>query len=116
MIVDPDGAKFERVSGAHSFEDIARPDRGCQTVHNIIGLCQCLFFSLEAAHDDDGAEDLVLHNLSIVALFGNHRWLEEKALLETSDAGAFATDQNIGPGAQCPFDIALNALALARRD
>src|SRR5258708_29604449 len=40
MIVDPDGPKLQSIAGPHRLEDIACPDRSCQTKTTSLALCK----------------------------------------------------------------------------
>src|SRR6266567_5269241 len=112
MVVDPDRTELENSAGMHRLVDVFGPDRSRQAVDNAVGVLQDLFFGLEATDNDDRAEYFALHNLRILAVLSNHRWLEEETLLETRDSGSLATSENIRTSAQSTLDVALYAVAL----
>src|SRR5579883_2722311 len=116
VIVDPDGASLDGAAGAHGLENVTRPDGGRQTIDNAVGLLQDLFFGVEAAHDYHRTKDLVLHDLGVVAVLGDHRWLEEEAALQASHTSSFAAGENVAAAAQGALNKALNGGALPGGD
>src|SRR5438270_433733 len=116
MVVDPDGTELERTTGSHGFENVFCPDRGGQTIDDIIGFRQYFFFCLEAADDDNRTEDFMLHNLGVVAVLGNHCRLEEETFLQTGDCSTLAACYNVSSCTQGSLYEAFNVIALGGRD
>src|SRR5579884_1876737 len=116
MVVDPYCAELERTTGSHRFENVLCPDRGRQTVDDIVGFRQYFFFCLEATDNDDRAEDFMLNNFGIVAVLGNHCWLKEEALLQTGNDGTLAARYNVSSCTQGSLHKAFNVIALGGRD
>src|SRR6266566_4121545 len=116
VVVDPDGAELQGAAGAHGREDVGCPDGRGQAKDDIVGFLQYFFLCAEAADDDDGAKDFILHNLGVVAVFGDDGRLEEKALLQTRHGGAPAACDDIGAVAQRTLDEALNGRTLGGGD
>src|SRR5438874_12045162 len=116
MIVDPDRTELEHATGSHGFENVLCPDGGSQAIDDIVGFREHFFLCLEAADDDDRAEDFMLDYLGIVAVLSNHSWLEEEALLQTGNGGTLAARYNVGSCTQGSLYKALNVIALGGRD
>src|SRR6266536_2657604 len=116
VVVNPDGAELEHFAGTNGFIDVTSPDGCCQAVDDIVGFCQGLFFSLEAADDDDRTKHFGLHDFGVVAILCDNGWFEEEALLAACNDGTFATCDNIGSGTQCTFDKSFNVITLAGGD
>ena len=57
-VIDPDDSGTQRLYGAHGFVDVARPDRGGESVRRIVGDFHRVFFAFEWNHRSDWTEDL----------------------------------------------------------
>src|SRR5258708_31419901 len=90
VIVDPYGAKLQHLAGVHGPEDVGSPDGSGQAVDHVVGFAQHLFLSAEADDDDNRAEDLIRHDLSIAVVWRDHGWFKAEAFLPTRDVGALA--------------------------
>src|SRR5260370_15599662 len=73
-------------------------------------------FGAEAGDGDDRAKDLVLQNLSIVAVLRNDGWFKEKAFLQPWDSGSLATCHDVCAIAQGTLNKALDGGTLGGRD
>src|SRR5438132_8566558 len=116
VIVDPHCTKLQHPAGAHGLEDVGSPDRGGQAVDHIVSFSQHFLFGAEAGDDDDRAKDLVLHNLSIVAILRNDGWFKEEAFLQPWDSGSLATCHDVCAIAQGTLNKALDGGTLGGRD
>src|SRR5215510_685366 len=56
-VIDPDDASSQRLHGAERFEDVARPDGGCETVRRIVGYLDCVLLAFKRDNGRDRAED-----------------------------------------------------------
>ena len=92
VAVDPDGARLEPVGHSDGGVEVCGVDGGGKTVGGLVASFDDLVFSLELAYRADGAEDLLLHNLHVVADTGEDGWLDEVALV----ALALTTSLNLG--------------------
>src|SRR6266487_3068743 len=116
MVIDPHCAKLQHFARTHSLENIGGPDRSSEAIDHIVGFPQYFLFGTEATYHNNRTEDFILHNLSIIAVFRNDGWLEEEALLHTSNAGALATCYNVCAIAQSTLNEAFNGGTLGSRD
>jgi hypothetical protein len=62
VAVDPDGAGLELVGDGDGAGDVLGEDGGGEAVEAVVGLAEDVGFVGELGDDDDGAEDLLLHD------------------------------------------------------
>ena len=79
MVVDPHRAELQRARRAHRAADVARPHRRGEAVVDAVRPGERLVLVVEPLHRHDGAEDLALHDLGVLADARDDRRLDEEA-------------------------------------
>src|ERR1051326_2387569 len=103
MVVDPDCTELENATGSPSPLNVACPDRGGQAIDPVVCFFQHFFLGLEAADDDNRAENLALHNLGVVAILRYDGRLEKETFFEAGNAGALTAHNDVRAIAQGTF-------------
>src|ERR1700741_3081606 len=90
--VDPDGAGVQRGGDAVGAFQVARPDRGRESVLGGVGGADGIGVVLEWRDGDDGAEDLFLQHTAVGSESGDDGGLEKVAgTVDAATAGNDAT-------------------------
>src|SRR6185437_926393 len=87
-VIDPDNAGAQRLYGAEGFEDVASPDRRCETVGRIVGDFHRVFFVFERDQRGHGPENLFAGDAGAVVEIIENRGFDVIALGEFLGASA----------------------------
>ena len=112
LTVDPDGTGLEGVADADARVEIAGVDGGGKTIGGLVAQLDDLLLILELGDGADGAENLLLHDLHVVADVGEDGGLDKVALV------AVAVAANLDGGALllAALDVAHDAVKLDLAD
>src|SRR3984885_911353 len=101
VVVDPDGTCLQLVSHSDGGVKVLSMNGGGKTVGGLVASLDNFILSLELANRAHGAEDLLLHDLHILADAGENGWLDEVALV----ALALTTGLDLGAGLLPALDV-----------
>ena len=108
VVVDPDGTRLQLVSHSDGGVKVCGMNGGGKTVGGLVASLDNFILSLELADRAHGAENLLLHDLHILANARENGWLDEVALV----ALALTTGLDLGAGLLPALDVGHDSVEL----
>lgn len=110
VLINPDGTSAEGVGDTDGGVEVGGVDSGGETVGAGVSEPNGVFFGLEFGDGADGAEDLFLHDLHVLADAGEDGGLDEVSLLTVT----FTADFDLGALLLAGIDVAGELLVYAQ--
>jgi len=112
VVVDPDGSSLELVGDPDGGVEVCGVDGRGKTICGFISGLDDFVLSLELADGADGSENLLLHDLHVVANTGEDGGLDEVSLASVS----LTTSLNLCTGILSGLDVAHDSVELQLAD